>query len=226
MVFAPLRPETNNIYLYIYGLASLWALFSLTRYVLIDTGFLPFSYDSHFYSNASFFLIFIGGLCFLYSRNLYRLWTSLTKVHIGIFVIFSLLLYFYFLIFGGGQEEIKYPYRYVQSLDTGTVYYAIKSLEILFQQLIISLLILGLYDQTKSFWKTVFFFLSLFFVAHIPLAILFPLKFVALFSFGALGAGVVFPYFILRVHGGVVYSYLVHWVFYLTAFTFLVPFLL
>ncbi len=97
-------------------------------------------------------------------------------------------------------------------------YFLPKSIEILFQQLLIVALVLALAAQNFSLRKISVCCAVVFGAAHVLLAFGgAPLPYVTRFSLSAAAFGFVFPYLILRVPNGLAYSYVVHWAYY--AFT-------
>lgn len=94
-------------------------------------------------------------------------------------------------------------------------YFLPKSIEILFQQLLVVALVLGLSAENYSLRKISVSCAGLFAVAHLPLAFGdVPWAYVARFSVLAGLFGLAFPYLILRVPNGLAYSYIVHWGYY------------
>ena len=97
-------------------------------------------------------------------------------------------------------------------------YFLPKSIEILFQQLLIVALVLALAAQNFSLRRISVYCAVIFGAAHVLLAFGgAPLAYVIRFSLSAAAFGFIFPYLILRVPNGLAYSYVVHWAYY--AFT-------
>lgn len=90
-----------------------------------------------------------------------------------------------------------------------------KSIEILFQQLLVVALVLALSAQRYSI-RTISIYCALVFgAAHILLAFGgVPWGYVIRFMVSAAAFGFVFPYLILRVPNGLAYAYVIHWVYY------------
>jgi hypothetical protein len=94
-------------------------------------------------------------------------------------------------------------------------YFLPKSIEILFQQLLIVALVLALSAQHYSLRKTSVYCALAFGAVHILLVFDgVPSGYVARFALAASVFGFAFPYLILRVPNGVAYSYIVHWLYY------------
>jgi hypothetical protein len=94
-------------------------------------------------------------------------------------------------------------------------YFLPKSIEILFQQLLIVALVLALSAQRYNI-RTISIYCALVFgAAHILLAFGgVPWGYVIRFMVSAAAFGFMFPYLILRVPNGLAYSYVIHWAYY------------
>lgn len=94
-------------------------------------------------------------------------------------------------------------------------YFLPKSIDILFQQLLIVALVLALSVQQFSLRKISLYCAILFGTMHVFLAFGgVPAGYVVRFMVSAGVFGLMFPYFILRVRNGLAYSYMVHWLYY------------
>lgn len=94
-------------------------------------------------------------------------------------------------------------------------YFLPKSIEILFQQLLVVALVLALSAQRYSIRKISVACALLFGAAHIFLAFGgVPWGYVIRFMVSAAAFGLLFPYLILRVRNGLAYSYVIHWAYY------------
>lgn len=94
-------------------------------------------------------------------------------------------------------------------------YFLPKSVDILFQQLLVAALVLSLASFGYSFRRISITCAALFGASH--LLLLFggaPFGYVLIFSLVASVFGLVFPYLMLRVRNGLAYSYFAHWSFY------------
>jgi hypothetical protein len=101
-------------------------------------------------------------------------------------------------------------------------YFLPKSVDILFQQLLIVALVLALAAQRYSIRKIVACCALAFGGSHVLLAFGdVPWPYVIRFMVAAAAFGVVFPHLILRVPNGLAYSYVVHWLYY--AITIVMP---
>jgi hypothetical protein len=94
-------------------------------------------------------------------------------------------------------------------------YFLPKSVDILFQQLLIAALVLTLSAQQYSLRRTSVYCAILFGGSHVLLAFGgVPWGYVIRFMLSAAAFGLVFPYLLLRVPNGLAYSYVVHWLYY------------
>ncbi len=94
-------------------------------------------------------------------------------------------------------------------------YFLPKSIEILFQQLLILALVLALSAQRCSLRQIALCCAALFGGMHALLAFGgMPLGYVIRFMVAASAFGFVFPYLLLRVPNGLAYSYILHWLYY------------
>jgi hypothetical protein len=101
-------------------------------------------------------------------------------------------------------------------------YFLPKSIEIFLQQLLILALVLALAAQRYSLKKISAYCALAFGIAHVLLVVSgVPLGYVLRFMVAATAFGFVFPYLILRVPNGLLYAYIVHWLYY--ALTALMP---
>ncbi len=114
----------------------------------------------------------------------------------------------------------QYPDRYYLDIDWKR--FVSKSMDILAQQVIIILLVLLLSESGRSMGEVIPVFMLLFFLLHIPLIVsergTWPS---VLFAAIVFVFSITFPVLILMVPYGFVYTYLLHWTFYIvTALSF------
>lgn len=94
-------------------------------------------------------------------------------------------------------------------------YFLPKSIDILFQQLLVVALVLALAAAQFSLRKISIYCALAFGAAHVLLAFGgVPIGYVIRFMISATVFGFLFPYLILRVPNGLAYSYIVHWLYY------------
>lgn len=94
-------------------------------------------------------------------------------------------------------------------------YFLPKSLDILFQQLLIAAFVLALSTRHLTLARISIFSGALFGASHILLALGgVPFGYMVRFMVAATLFGLLFPYLILRVPNGLGYSYMLHWTYY------------
>lgn len=138
-------------------------------------------------------------------------------VMLGLFIFAQVLLHVFFPRFVRKPKEYfaRYPDRYYLKIDLRRL--VSKSMDIMAQQVFIVVLVLLLYEAGLSFYKLLVVFGILFALLHVPLIAsergawpswLFA-GIVVLFS-------VIFPTLILTVPYGFIYTYMIHWSFYMS----------
>ena len=106
----------------------------------------------------------------------------------------------------------------------GVEYLLVKTIEILFQQVLIVLLILTLASYRDDMWFVSKAYAFIFSIVHLALIPRLGLAYTALFFGVSLLSAFVFPYIILKIKNGFVYSYIVHWSAYICITTVLILF--
>lgn len=119
------------------------------------------------------------------------------------------------IIFTKQLNNFKHPNIYFARMSYR--YMLAKSFEILFQQLLIIALVSFLLELRVSFNLMVLLFALLFSLIHLPLVKIKNVFFGIYFTLAALISAVFFPFLILYIPTGYVYSYILHWLFYLVS---------
>lgn len=97
-------------------------------------------------------------------------------------------------------------------------YFLPKSVDILFQQLLVVALVLSLTGAGQSFRRVSLTCGGLFGVSHVLLLLGdAPVGYVVRFTVMATVFGLIFPWLLLRVRNGLAFSYMLHWLFYAVA---------
>ncbi|HSF65420.1 MAG TPA: hypothetical protein VLA78_13595 [Paracoccaceae bacterium] len=97
-------------------------------------------------------------------------------------------------------------------------YFLPKSVDILFQQLLVVALVLSLTGAGQSFRRVSLTCGALFGISHVLLLLGgAPVGYVVRFTVMATAFGLMFPWLLLRVRNGLAYSYMLHWLFYALA---------
>jgi hypothetical protein len=130
------------------------------------------------------------------------------------------------ILFAGYVLPLLPPTNWTEPWDPPEVrlatswYFLPKSIEILFQQLLVIALVLALAKNDLPLGKISIYCAIVFGAAHVLLALGgAPPGYVIRFSLAAALFGLVFPYLILRVSNGLAYAYVVHWLYYAATVT-------
>jgi hypothetical protein len=165
------------------------------------------------------------GVAIIVFWPLYRMWTSFAGWETFDNRLASLLVWS--LAFGGSIAFATYilpalpqviwteSWNPPEFIEATPWYFLPKSIDILFQQLLIVALVISLSAQGFGLRNVTLYCAALFGGVHI---LLFfgdvPILYVVRFMASAAVFGLVFPYLILRVRNGLAYSYIVHWLYY------------
>jgi hypothetical protein len=175
-------------------------------------------YVSHFFWTAGYFLFVAIITCIIF-------WSYISKVIqgfviapfivLGIVIMTTVILYICLPKYFQQPEEYfeKYPNREYLKIDWRRL--VSKSTDILAQQVFIVLLITFLSDAGLLLHQVIIAFLILFGLLHIPLITqehgAWPSW---LFGGAVVTFSIIFPLLILNIHYGFVYTYIIHWLFY------------
>ncbi len=96
-------------------------------------------------------------------------------------------------------------------------YFMPKMAEILLQQILVSVLVLELFERLRSLYRTIIWYSVIFGGGHVLLYAFTDAssQHAAFMTLGALASSLVFPYLLLRVRGGFMYTYTLHVLFYI-----------
>jgi len=193
---------------------SVWLIF----YLLTDK---KMNYVEKYRQTAGFFFLVLILIILIFHNDLY----FLIKPKFQIFPFACLFLLFVFNFIAYRYVGLFFPnYKKAFELDS-TLYFAkfdhkylfSKSFEILYQQVMISLLSVWLANSGLSFLAIVFIFSVIFGWGHIPLFFYSAKSVSIFFLIAAIISAFVFPFLILKVEWGIIYSYIFHWIFYILA---------
>jgi hypothetical protein len=201
-------------------IAALWTLANVGYYIVLPLFGYQLSYNSAPIVISGYFLLW-ALISTAYFWNLFK--KNVAKnYHIWIYGILSLgsaaliwgLLYLFSFL-----PILQGPHlsAYTDILFATPWYFLPKSIEILVQQVLITVLVLEFYSRFNSLKETIGSYAICFGGAHI---ILFsingtPTLYAITMIVGSLLSALIFPYLILRVRGGFVYSYMIHLIFYI-----------
>lgn len=195
-------------------------------WVLSDIGFnflMSFIGSDGSYSNnpitISLYYFFWICLTLVVFWRLYRGW-EVVEVNISMFdklVLMGTLVACYIVfVFPLFPPTILVPFLNppTELLSATSWYFVPKSFDIVFQQLLIVAMLIGLKENKYTFkeiaiWSAVFFGGS-----HIFLIFEHSFYYTLIFTASATVAGLIFPFLLLRIRNGFLYAYSLHWTFY------------
>lgn len=197
--------------------ASLWAAASAAFYLFLPVLGVDVSYNASPVSIALFYLAWVG-IAAITFRDLYREHVPSWREFYGDAVL-SLIFGIGAGLFLWALSQLAEPgvpaIQHATDILRATPWYFLpKSIEILFQQLLIAALVLALGARFR-FRTTVLLYAILFGSAH--LLLLFGGQFpptVLIMTLAAVTSSAFFPYLLLRVRRGFLYCYMIHWAFY------------
>ncbi|HEX7969216.1 MAG TPA: hypothetical protein VF502_13430 [Stellaceae bacterium] len=207
------------------GLASIlgpiglvWTVSDLGYYFLLPALGLASSYNAAPGASTLYYALWVAVALALF-RHRYRAWKPFENEP-STYLLLSLSVAA-FVLFAAYLLPLLPQASWTQSWSPPEVriatpwYFLPKSVEILFQQLLIVALVRALSAQQCSLRKIAVCCAALFGGTHALLAFGgVPLGYVARFMVAASAFGLMFPYLLLRVPNGFAYSYVVHWLYY------------
>jgi hypothetical protein len=152
--------------------------------------------------------------------GLYQTWWRTYENRVSTYLLVS-LAFAALVLFPGYALPLLPPINWAEPWHPPEVvfatpwYFLPKSIEILFQQLLIAALVIALSAQRYGLWAISFACAVLFGGTHI-LVVLdgVPAGYVVRLIVVGAAFGLVFPHLILRVQNGLAYSYITHWCYY------------
>ncbi len=178
------------------------------------------SHTKRYVITSGYFLV--TSLLVLYNYRLYfkpllqPVGVTPWAILVGLFVL-NPLVYWYarkklkrptsFIDRNHDQNFIKLDYRYLVS----------KTFEIIFQQTCIIVLVSLFAQAGYSMFIIMLLFCLFFSVSHVPLFLTSRRRWACYYIVSSALAGFIFPPLILRVPSGYIYSFIVHWIFYISA---------
>jgi hypothetical protein len=210
-------PPSPQLVWAIVQIAVIWTLSDMGFYFLLPTLGVQLSYNTASIS-ISLYYVFWVGVAFITYWHLYSRWTTFDN-RISSYIVWS-LSFVGCTLFAAYVLPLLPPTSWTEPWKPPDVrlatpwYFLPKSVEILFQQLLIVAMALTL-AQHYTIKKLSAYCAALFGAMHVLLLLAgMPLGYVVRFMVAATLFGSVFPYLILRVPNGLAYSYVVHWIYY------------
>lgn len=207
------------LYRVVGAIAALWVFANLGYYFALPLFGFGLSYNDDPIVIALYFL-FWACASTLYFRDLFAAWLTPDRriwtygaLSLGLAGLAWSLLYALTLL-----PALHGPALPFSDLLLATPWYFLpKAVEILVQQLLTTALILALHFHFRSFRQVLAGYAFVFGGSHIALYALAgaPVPYAAVMTAVAFASTAVFPYLILRVRGGLVYSYAIHLFFYI-----------
>jgi hypothetical protein len=205
-------------------IAIVWTVSDIGFYLLLPMLGLQPSYNEASIAITLYYIFWVGITVITFwplytSWSLYGRWATFEN-RVSSYVVWS-ISFAACILFAAYVLPLLPPPAWTEPWNPPEVrvatpwYFLPKSIEILFQQLLVVALILALSAQQYSIRKISAYCALAFGAAHVFLALdEVPLRYVIRFMIAATAFGVVFPYLILRVPNGFAYSYIVHWLYY------------
>ncbi len=211
---------TDPLHMIFGEMAGLWLFANLGYFLIFPALGLGLSYNTSPIVIAVYFLSW-AGITLFYFWDLFALWLPVRN-QIWLYVVLS-------LGFGALVWGLLYVFSFLPALNgfhltpstdilfANPWYFLPKSAEVLMQQLLITVLVLVLSFRLHSLKKVIVGFALCFGGAHL---LLFSIPdtvtaYALIMTIGSFLSALVFPYLIVRVRGGFVYSYAIHLLFYI-----------
>lgn len=200
-------------------IVTLWVLAMVGYYVLLPAFGYSLSYNSHPVIIALYFLAW-SAVSVRYFWDIFRKW-----LRVDLWIVWYTLLS---LVLAAAVWVLLYTFSlfpplsgplgsYTDIIFATPWYFLPKAVEILLQQLLITVLVLELYFRFNSLQKVTIAYAITFGAMHVFLFFFTgaPLTYAVVMTTAALVSALIFPRLILRVHGGFVYAYAIQLAFYI-----------
>ncbi|MEX0852918.1 MAG: hypothetical protein WD036_06505 [Bauldia sp.] len=205
-------------------IAAIWVVSDVGFYVLLPAFGVPASYNAGSVAVTLYYGFWVGIAVItfwpLYATwPLYVKWTTfesrLTSYAIWSLGFAAFVLFAAYVIPALPTIDWREKWNPPEIVGVTQSYFLPKSVDILFQQLLIVALVLAFADRKYNIRRISLYCAILFGSMHILLAFGgVPFGYVVRFAISAAAFGLFFPYLILRAHNGLAYSYIVHWIYY------------
>ena len=199
-------------------IAAIWVVSDVGYYYLFPLVGLTASYNAHPAWSALYYAVWIP-IAVLLLRPHYRGWAPFAAAgQLGLVVPGLVIAFAAYALYAPGLLPAviwKETWPPPDILLADPWYFLPKSVDILFQQLLIVALVLALAAEQYDLRRIAIGCGLLFGVAHLLLGFGgLPLMYVIRFTMFATLFGFIFPWLILKVKNGFVWSYSLHWVYY------------
>ncbi len=199
---------------------AIWIAANFGYFMLFPAIGYELDYSGSPISIAAYFLI-CASLSIYYFWPLFKhslvlnekIWTE-SILSLGLATFISALLYGLSLL-----PDLSGPSNapYTDILLATPWYFMPKMAEILLQQVLIAVLVLELFEHLRSLYRTIIWYSIIFGGGHVFLYAFTTAssQHAAFMTVGALASSLLFPYLLLRVRGGFVFTYALHVLFYI-----------
>jgi hypothetical protein len=213
------RPQSASLVVAVLAVAVAWITSDLGYYLLLPAVGIRLGYNVAPFAIGLYYAACIS-IAVAVFWPLYRSWTPFqNRARTYLFLVASVAAVAAFAVFGLPKFP---PIIWTESWDAPDLmlanewYFLPKSIEILFQQLLIAALVLALAANNYTISMNAIVCAMLFGSAHLLLGFGgLPFGYVTRFAAAAAAFGLVFPLLILRVPNGFAYSYALHWLYYI-----------
>lgn len=223
-VLGAIKPEAALLVATLAQIATIWTVSDLGYYYLLPAMGTHPSYNDGSVAVALYYVFWIG-ITVITFWPLYASWQqfgawSTFENRLASYLIWSLafvgcLLFAAYVLPRLPSIHWKESWTPPDVVLATPWYFLPKSIDILFQQLLVVALVLALAAQGYSIRKISIYCALMFAAAHALLGFGgVPIGYVIRFMISAAAFGLMFPYLILRVRNGLAYSYVIHWLYY------------
>lgn len=200
-------------FLRIFGLSFIW--FGVWGVFLFYLGPQGINYTDNYLLTAIYFLLVIVALTSIFKKELDGYVDNFSIKDLGIMTLFSIvviLIYYFGNILAEKSPLYVYKPILISDFWLDTRFLITKAFEIMFQQTFFMISINHLFNNNVSRGIDICLFGLYSMFIHIP--VLFTSSLGIIFFVASFLAGVVFSYFITNSRKGFIYSYMVHFSFY------------
>lgn len=194
----------------------LWSTFWLVHYFILQKIF-KVNHTRRFFISIVYFFIISICTVFYFSEDFRFLFNKIDAIPVSIFILGLILN---FLIYKFVNKHFTKPsrlinkFKTVEILSLNTTFLLSKSFEILYQQIYIWLLIIWLNDYGFNGLSISLMLSIMFGIGHLLLFAKMGKLFTLIYSVAAVIASFMFPYLVMNVNYGFLYSYILHTYFY------------
>ncbi len=217
------RTPTEPLYELVLKVFLVWAFSTVIYYKFLPYFHINISYNSSPLLVSVYYITWSAIAVFIFRDRFHDLMStkqnvwSYSVLSIAGASIFMSLLYIFSLI--PKSSQLLYPASDI--FYATPKYFISKAFEILHQQILITVIVADFYNRFRSVKKVAIGYFLTFGLAHV-LLYAFSGSFLILaitMTTGAMFSSLVFPYLIIKVRNGFLYSYMLHFAFYFVVAT-------